>query len=175
MIRCFDRQYFMISSKFRVWPVLSVVICSIGLAVLAVPFISGLKTSSDIGDRVFKTFFIVWFVFMVSFLVLGEIRKKVIKIIISDDCIIKKSYLGFGSGTRYGFQYFTGYKTSIISSKAGSYEYLYLMHDEKKVVKISEYYHQNYSELKSALAGRNIKNLGKENWSLLIEIKEIFR
>ena len=45
---------------------------------------------------------------------------------------------------------------------------------EKKIIKISEFYHKNYLQLKNKIQ-ENFKSLGYEHFSLLDEFKEIFR
>ena len=66
-----------------------------------------------------------------------------------------------------------GYHVSILSSANAANEYLYLMKDGKKVVKLSDFYHKNYSEMREAL-GDSLKNLGYMEFSYWQEVKEIF-
>ena len=79
-----------------------------------------------------------------------------------------------GFNKEYDFKYFDGFKTSIITSKGQQFEYLYLMKEENKIIKISETYHKNYEELKHEIS-KHAKDLGFENFSYLDELKEIFK
>ena len=74
----------------------------------------------------------------------------------------------------YSIDNINGYILSHVSSKNGRYEYLYIMIGRKKVIKLSEFYHRNYNELKSAILNKNIKYLGYQQWNLVKETKEIF-
>jgi hypothetical protein len=75
---------------------------------------------------------------------------------------------------KYDFQYFDGFQTSFVSSKAGSFEYLYLVKDTQKIIKISTAYHKNYPELKDKIS-LNLKDLGRIQFSYFDEYKEMFK
>jgi len=47
------------------------------------------------------------------------------------------------------------------------------MRDDQKHIKVSEYYHLNYKDLKIEIIKKGIKNLGVEQWSLVSEVKEV--
>lgn len=110
----------------------------------------------------------VLFTFTIIMLIFGEIRTKFIKVTISDRFIEKKNYLGFNK--QYSFKDFDGYQTSIVKS----YEYLYLVKNGEKIIKISAAYHKNYVELKSKIATLS-NNLGEIRFSYIDDIKEIFK
>ena len=112
-------------------------------------------------------FVLVWAFF-------GELRTKAILIIIDKKNIDVKTYLGLGKTRQYYTDEFDGYCTSILSSRVSKYEYLYLMKDDKKCVKISSFYHRNYDELKGYLA-ENLSFIGEHPYSLAEEIKEIIQ
>ena len=84
-----------------------------------------------------------------------------------------RRFLGLGHVKVYNFSEFEGYKISILPSESQEYEYLYLLINRKKVIKISQFYHSNYSEIKEVIV-KKTKNLGKESFSLITEVKEIF-
>jgi len=42
------------------------------------------------------------------------------------------------------------------------------------VIKLSQFYHKNYEELKTGISDAKIKDLGFEDFSYLRELKEIF-
>jgi hypothetical protein len=123
---------------------------------------------------IFFLFFSLFFVYVWIWLIFGELRSKIISIDIEYNSFNIKRYLGLGISKTYYFDQLDGYKTSILSSRSGSYEYLYLMIGKRKIAKLSEYYHKNYHELKRAIFSQNIKNLGFESYSFIREVKEIF-
>lgn len=81
------------------------------------------------------------------FFVLGEFRTKIIQFTLNDNEIIVKRFFGLIS-ERYSALDFEGWKYSLLPSRGGSYEYLYLYKGNKKRVKLSEFYHKNYQDLK---------------------------
>lgn len=114
----------------------------------------------------FFGFFWIWLVF-------GELRTKIIKVEIEGNQISVANYLGLGPKKIFNLSQFDGLQTAILPSKYDTYEYLYLIKDNKKVIKLSQFYHSNYAELKSALT-RKVHFLGEQPYNLLQEIKEIF-
>lgn len=112
------------------------------------------------------------FILAICWLLLGEFRTKVIIVEIANHSIRKKNYLGLDKD--YEFRYFDGFFTSIIRSKRVDYEYLYLIKGNIKAIKLFEFYHQNYAELKNEVS-KHSKELGFEQFSYLDEIKEIFK
>ncbi|MEO6851291.1 MAG: hypothetical protein ABI166_11695 [Mucilaginibacter sp.] len=113
-------------------------------------------------------------IFVWTWVVFGELRNKVISIEIGYNSITIKRYLGLGPSKVYYFEQLDGYKTSILASRAVEYEYLYIMAGDKKIAKLSEYYHKNYKELKEMLTNEKFKDLGFEDYNSTREIKEIF-
>jgi hypothetical protein len=114
----------------------------------------------------------VLFLFTWIWLVFGELRTQIIEVKILNNYIEKKNYIGFNQ--KYKFEDFDGFQTSIISSRSGSFEYLYFIKDNKKVIKISEAYHKNYFDLKEKISG-HLKDLGEVKFSFFDEFKEIFK
>lgn len=88
--------------------------------------------------------------------------------------IFVTGYLGLGITKKYNFSEFDGYKFSILQSEHRDFEYLYLLVNGRAVIKISQFYHSNYTELKQIII-KKVKNLGKEDFSLTREIKSVFR
>ncbi|MEO8150150.1 MAG: hypothetical protein ABI723_21125 [Bacteroidia bacterium] len=156
----------MVKSKFQLWVLLILSQSILLLWVLYIVIFSSINYTSK--DYLFLFFISIVFII----LVFGELRTKAISINIYEDIISSKSFLGFGKKRQFDFKYFDGYKTSILIG-SGFYEYLYLMHKDKKVIKISQFYHRNYSELKQIIATKT-KNLGDEPFSLLDEFLEVF-
>ena len=112
--------------------------------------------------------------FTLAWLFFGEFRTKMIKIIIEDDFVIVKNFGGLSSGKKYFYSDLDGYKTSILRSTTTDNEYLYLIHGDKKIGKISDFYHKNYYKLKEELKTK-LKDLGVEKFSYIDELKEIFK
>ena len=122
--------------------------------------------------RWIEIYMTVLFLFTWVWLVFGELRTKVIEVTIDNNYIEKRNYLGFSR--KYNFKDFNGFQTSILTSKGESFEYLYLVKDNRKIIKISEAYHKNYSELKNRIL-RNSNDLGEIKFSYIDEVKEIFK
>ena len=111
--------------------------------------------------------------FTLAWLFFGEFRTKMIRVYIDDDSIIIKKYGGLGASKRFLFAELDGFKLSILHSGAADNEYLYFFQDDKKIGKLSDFYHKNYSDLKE-IVKKKIKDLGFENFSYISELKESF-
>ena len=135
-------------------------------------------TADIIWNNILPFYFYIFVTIAVTFawcwLVFGELRKKIVLVEIGFDHFIIKRYLGFGSRVTLYFDQVAGYKVSYLYSRANTYEYLYLMVGDKKSVKLSEYYHRNYTALKEEIITAKINDLGVEDYSYLREIKETF-
>ena len=150
----------MIRSKFRLWVLLPVLLI-LFFIFLSYELISTLTNSSD-GKTAGVVFFIApFFAFVLLWLIAGELRTKAIKVIINGEEISVKNFAGIGTARSFSFSEFDGYKISILTSRQGEYEYLYLIKNNKKAVKLSQYYHRNYKELKQHIATKT-KDLGFE-------------
>ena len=143
------------------------------IAFIAIPFpflISSLP--SDLGALRWIDYYLVClFTYMICWLVLGELRQKMIIVKIENNRISKRNFLG--QKEEHEFSAFEGHETSTIPSKNGTYEHLYLIQNGKRKIKISEQYHRNYHDLKSAISEKS-KFLGKVNFSFWKEMKEVF-
>jgi hypothetical protein len=112
-------------------------------------------------------------VFVLFWLIFGELRTKVISADLEYDHIIISRYCGFAKPVTFYYADLDGFHTSILASTGGANEYLYLMKGGKKVAKFSDFYHKNYSEMKETLRG-SLKDLGYMDFSYRQEVKEIF-
>ena len=110
--------------------------------------------------------------FSFIYLLFGELRTKMIIVEIGKNEIIIKRFFGLVSKT-FRISELNGWKYSHLSSRGGTYEYLYLIKDQKKVIKISQFYHKNYFRLKNEIQAK-FKYLGYEKFSYIDELKEIF-
>ena len=114
----------------------------------------------------------ILFLFTWIYFVFGIFRTQIIEITIENKQIEKKNYLGFKQ--KYDFQYFDGFQTSIVNFKSANFEYLYLVKDNQKTIKISTAYHKNYLELKDKIS-INLKDLGRIQFSYFNECREVFK
>ena len=166
--------YYMIESKFQKQAFL--------LAFITILFVStfiwiGYNDVSIFNPNtpiIFIIFFSTIFALVIIKIFWGELRKKAIKVYIEHESISKKGFLGLGPLTKYEISNISGYTTSILYSRGGNHEYLYLFANNKKIIIISEYYHLNYKELKSNIINKRIKNFGVEQSSFVKETLEIF-
>lgn len=132
-----------------------------------------LQTSHEPVPLYFTVLTFGFFIAMFIWIGYGELRTKAIRITIETYQIEVSRYLGLGATQVYYLSDFEGYETAILPAKHGSYEFLYLVSNGRRVIKLSEYYHQNYHELKGAL-GKKLTHLGEQPFIFLEELKEIF-
>lgn len=161
----------MLKSRFT-FRMLLILILILALATISIVVLSENLPIKIEQIRWIDVYMAVLFLFIWIWLVFGELRTKIIKITIFDNQVQKKNY--FGLKQKFDFNYFDGFQTSILRGKGENHEYLYLVKDKRKVIKISETYHKNYFELKKRIA-TNLDNLGKIQFSYLDELKEIFK
>lgn len=161
-----------LKSRFRFWAFLIVGVLCVLSSILLLFFmlwIADLKANISL----MVLFAVGLFSFIWLWLFLGELRTKAIAVKFEDGLVSIKRFMGLVSSGVYPLKEFDGYKTCLLPSRSGFYEYLYLMKDGKKLVKLSEFYHSNYSELKKIVI-KEVSFLGKENFSYRSELKEIF-
>ena len=163
----------MIRSKFRLWAFLPATMAILLTGLLYFIFSKGVFNSIANPPTAVYVFAGV-FLIILTWLVFGELRTKVISVTIDNDLITSANFLGLGSKQKFVLTEFEGFTTSLLPSNGGTYEYLYLLKDNKKVIKLSEFYHKNYFELKQVLTKR-VKFLGDKPFNMLTEIKEIYR
>lgn len=161
-----------LTSKFKIWAFLP------PLMLFPIIGLTYLLLISTLTHQTTKTpipiyFVIGLFIFTLVWLVFGELRTKIIKVTVDDKKVMSSSFLGLGPHKSFHFDELDGFKISFLPSRSGTYEYMYLMLKGKKAVKISEFYHRNYIELKQSLILKT-DDLGTENFSYLKELREIF-
>ena len=164
----------MINSRFTGWAFFTASLTVLVILVVIFLTVSQSGFFSYDSPLLFNILFSIFFFHIFSLLIFGELRNKVVKVHIYENEIIKRGFCGFGYKKRFLFDEIDGYKFSHISSKNGTYEYFYIMRRGIKVIKLSEFYHSNYKELKLAIIKKGVNNLGIEEWSLLRETKEIY-
>ena len=163
----------MTKSKFRLWVLLP------SLLLFGVPCLLYFIISNAAAEPPAKPFFPVYlvsglFIFTWIWVVFGELRTKAIKVIIDGEDIKVRAFGGLSPERHYRFDDFDGFKTTVLSSRQGDYEYLYLIKKNKKVIKLSQFYHRNYQQLKQLISHKT-NDLGYEKFSYRREFKEIFQ
>jgi hypothetical protein len=98
--------------------------------------------------------FIVFFGIIWIWIVFGELRTKVVKVELYENEIILSRYFGIGKKEVYRVPEFEKFEISLVPSKYDTYEFLSLVSNGKKVIRLSSYYHKNYADLKFALIAR---------------------
>ncbi len=160
----------MVESTFNKWTLTaifsSILLSIVFLLFLIIQGVGKLPLFAGVPILLLMVFIIIWLVY-------GELRNKAIKVIINSDSVTAMHFLGLGAGTSYAFKEIEGYKISRLPSEYQEYEYLYLFIGRKKIIRLSQFYHSNYAELKKSIIS-GIKNLGEEPFSITREIKEIF-
>ena len=163
----------MIKSKFSLWVTMTFFVVVILSAVNYLIF-SKILLADDSNISFGVLLFIGILFFTWIWLVFGELRTKIIKVTIESKLLSIKKIGGIGRKVQYELDEFEGYKTCLLPSKYKTYEYLYLIKNGKKKMKISQFYHSNYSEMKIELR-KSIKFLGQENFNYITELREIFQ
>ena len=106
-------------------------------------------------------------------LVFGEMRRSITKIEINGNNISVSNYFGFGKKKTYNLSEMEGFTRSVLQSRGGNYQYTYLIKNNRRIIRVSEFYHKNYQSLLSCIYKR-CKFLGDKQVSLIREAKEIF-
>ncbi|NBL65427.1 hypothetical protein GV828_09475 [Flavobacterium sp. NST-5] len=102
--------------------------------------------------------------FLAFMYILIATYKRAILIEILDKHISVKNI--FSKFAHYDFEEFDGFQTVIETSKGGSFEVLYLIIKNRRVVPISEFHQKNYHQLKIEIANK-VKNLGEVPFNFL--------
>ena len=158
-------------SKFRFWALLPAVLLLLVTGIIFFVTVKVWNRPSSPSLGVF--FFFTLLIFTWIWLVFGELRTKIIKVKIHDDKIIVSNYFGLGAGRTFSMSQFDGLETALLPSRYNTYENLYLIENGKKAIKLSQFYHKNYADLKITLTEK-IKDLGQKDFTAFQEVKEIF-
>ena len=160
-------------TKFKIKGFLPLLL-SIALTTITIFFVIDFFTNSIDQDKIFvRLILLIFLLFTLTWLVLGEVKNKFIRVEFSDDKISVAKMGGLLPTKEFNPTEVEGWKYSILTSNGGNDEYLYLYLDGKKIIKVSEFYHKNYDEIKQYVKKR-YKNLGFERFSYLDELKEMF-
>ena len=107
------------------------------------------------------------------FIIFFEFKSKIIEIEFLDNQIKINNFFGLTNTKIIDDKIINGFYNSIVKTKYGSYNYIYLTSNHKKIVKISDQYHKNFTELSIEIKKR-YKDLGYINSGFISEIKDIF-
>jgi hypothetical protein len=89
-----------------------------------------------------------------------QLRQNLLNIIITDENITFRRYLGFGKSNIYNLNDLDGYNIQIKKTKGEEYEILKIIKDNKTLMQISQFYIDNYSDLKLKI-GQKLKIVNK--------------
>lgn len=111
--------------------------------------------------------------FLLYWIIWGELRTKALKITLENDVLTVKNFFGWGKSKQYLFSEFDGYRLSDLPGEYKDHEFLYIIKNKRKIIKLSDFYHKNYTALKKEIS-RKCRYLGEEKFSFTREMKEIF-
>ncbi len=117
--------------------------------------------------------FVVLLLFFVVFIIFIELKDKIIAITFEQNSVIINRFCGLKNPVFFDDKEIEGFHKSIVTTKYGRYNYIYLMKGNKKIAKISNQYHKNFGDLSSEIEKR-YKNLGFINSNLTSELKDMF-
>lgn len=156
-------------SKFKIisyfFPILF--LFSVGVLINAIVNIKSGFTS--IYGGLFVIIFLAFSVFMLFF----EIRNKIIKIEFIYNQLIINRFFGLTNTEVLNNEIIEGFYNTILETKFGSYNHIYLISKHKKVAKISNQFHKNFDDLSDEIKKR-YRDLGYINSGFISEIKDIF-
>jgi hypothetical protein len=111
---------------------------------------SSLNTDKNYGifERIISLSILPLIVIIISFY---QLRQNLLKIIITEESITFRRYLGFGKNNVYNLNDFDGFYVQIKKAKEKEYEILKIVKDNKTLMNISQFYIDNYSDLKLKL------------------------
>jgi len=163
-----------IRSKFSFW-IIVLVSLFIGLTGLIVFFAQWIVRNPQEYNRD-MIIADIWMSVVWSWLFFGELRTKAVKLQIVNGEIIVSSFLGLGPKKTYLLNEFDGFNTWV-NSGSPEYEYLYLIKNRKKKIRLSQQYYKNYVELKNAIRKQvPYQEGGGGHWLLdILSIFNIFR
>jgi len=82
----------------------------------------------------------------------GELRTKAVQVTLEGNELVLVSFFGLGPRQVFSVSGFDGIQSSLLPTAYDTYEYLYLLQNGKKRVKLSQFYHKNYNALKEKLS-----------------------
>lgn len=124
---------------------LSLIIISVHIIIDNCPIFFGNLRWIDFYMVILFTITIVWIVYF-------EVLRKTVFVVLKENTIKGTNVLGRTS--EFSFDNLKGFKISINSTRVGNFEELQVIEGDKTVIILSEYYHENYQEMKRTIKGR---------------------
>lgn len=150
----------MLQTRFKPWGNLPLII-SLLLIILLYVFMIVLSSNLPIYGYVLITGAFI----LTASLIIIELKNKTVLITVENDVVRSAKFMGWGAKTTIPMSDITGYKTCIVPREWESTEVLFLVSGNKKLIRLSEYYHLNYDELRHFFSTR-FKNLGQERYRI---------
>lgn len=161
-------------SRFRFFGFMPAVLFCLLIYVIA-DSVSRFMEASVTSDPILDIVYFVFMLLALCWVSFGELRTKALAVNIQKNGLIcVRPFYGLGPEKVYKLSDFDGSHTSLLAAKSNTFEYLYLMQGNKKVLKLSEYYHKNYDELKAELS-KEVSDLGEVPFRLVDEFREMVR
>lgn len=136
-------------------------------------FINTIINIETVFTSIYGGLFVVGLSFISIIMIFFEFKSKIVNVeFISSQFKINR-FFGLRNSKIIDDKIIDGFHNSIVKTKYGSYDYIYLMSNNKKIVKISNQYHKNFIELSIEIKKR-YKDLGYINSDFISEIKDIF-
>lgn len=110
---------------------------------------------------------------VVEFILYTTLRTKVITVSINETEISVKRFLGLGPEKKYRIKDLDGFHLSKVEIKRGYYDCIYIIYKNKKVAKISNFYHDNYDYFLNRVED-HLKDLGFTESDFITELKDAF-
>ena len=136
-------------------------------------FINTIINIETVFTSIYGGLFVVSLLFISIIMMFFEFRNKIIKIEFTINQLKIHRFFGLIHVQTIESNRIDGFHNSIVKTKYGIYNYIYLMNNHKKVAKISNQYHKNFTELSIEIKKR-YKDLGYINSGFISEIKDIF-
>jgi hypothetical protein len=154
--------------KWRIWLTLLFAFAFITMLLQGIIYFEATFTAPEGGAMV------IFFTVSVLWMLLYEMRTKIISVVFEDSVLYVKNWFGFGKEKQYPLEKITGYHTSALNSKLGDYKVIYIISEDKKIAKISEFYHSNFQEIETYVSS-NLINLGKIHTGIISEFRDSFQ
>lgn len=116
----------------------------------------------------------ILFLLFVAYFWLTEFRTRAYKMSINNDVISVRNFFGLGKYEVFDLKKLDGFETSIQSGKSGSFEFLFILKNGKRVACISDFYHSNYGELKKSIVEK-LSYFGEKKYSFKEEYSQMFK
>ena len=154
--------------KWRIWVTLLLALVFVTIFLQCAIHFDSSFTAPEGGIIVlFIIVFVIWMLFY-------DIRTKIISVVFEEGVMSVKRWLGFGREKQYLLEEITGYMTSVLRGRAGDYKIIYIISEDNKVAKISEFYHANFTEIETFIT-IHLKNIGKINTDIFSEVRDSMR